>query len=203
MISSDQLLSTLDTYGLPVLVGVVLVGAIGVPLPASLLLIAAGALAEQGRLSHGWTIVAATAAAVVGDQVGYSVGRWGGLPILARVTQWIGGASRFEQAKRVAHRWGGPGIFLSRWLFTPLGPALNLTSGLSHYPWKRFVVYDLAGELLWTALYTTLGRVLSDRVQETYSAIGNLTWAASGVLAAALVGWYAIHRIRVSRATQA
>lgn len=203
MISTDQLLSALQLYGLPVLVGAVLVAAVGVPLPASLLLIAAGALAGQGRLPHAWTVVAATAAAVGGDQIGYAVGRHGGRRIVVAVSGWVGGASGLRQAERAAHRWGGPGIFFSRWLVTPLGPALNITSGLAHYPWKRFFLYDLAGELLWTVLYTTAGRVLSDRVQETYAALGKLTWIASGALAAALIGWYAVHRIRVSRARHA
>jgi membrane protein DedA with SNARE-associated domain len=57
------------------------------------------------------------------------------------------------------------GIFLSRWLITPAGPWVNLMSGASKYPWLRFVLWDVVGEVLWVVLYVYLGRVVAGEVQ--------------------------------------
>jgi membrane-associated protein len=75
---SDYLLATLGAYGVPVLFVALLVGSAGVPLPASLMLVAAGSFVEQGELDL-WPVLALSAAgAVLGDNVGYAAGRWGG-----------------------------------------------------------------------------------------------------------------------------
>ncbi len=108
---SDQLLSSLVTYGLPVLFVVVLVAAAGVPLPATLLLIATGAIVDDGQISLVWAVVLATVAAVVGDNLAYGVSRWGGRKLSHRLEQWAGGEERIEQAKRTTERWGGMGVF--------------------------------------------------------------------------------------------
>lgn len=118
----DQLLSALTLYGLPVLFVAVLVAASGVPLPATLLLIAAGSFVEQGSLGLWQVLGTALIAAVFGDQIGYGIGRWGGRRLLVRVGRWAGGNARLAQAEDTMERWGGSTIFLSRWLLTPLGP---------------------------------------------------------------------------------
>ncbi|MEJ8629627.1 hypothetical protein P0F65_06740 [Sphingomonas sp. I4] len=84
---------------------------------------------------------------------------------------------------------GGLGHFFSRWLIGPLGPWINVTSGLTNYPWVRFIVLDIAGEVLWLLIYVSLGRAFSDQVQTIASLLGNLTWVIVGLLAAILLGW--------------
>jgi membrane protein DedA with SNARE-associated domain len=202
MTLSEQLLATLVLYGLPVLGGVILLAAVGVPLPASLLLIAAGAFVEQGQLSYPWTVVVATTAAVVGDHLGYSLGRWGGPPTVVRISRFVGGPARVHQAEAAARRWGGLGIFVSRWLLAPLGPAINLTSGVVRYPWMWFFVYDVTGELVWVVVYTTFGRIFSDQVQALSAVLGNVTWALCGVVLVLSSGGYALRRARRARTTQ-
>ena len=74
---SDYVLSTLGVYGLPVLFGTLVIGSIGLPLPSSLLLLVAGSFVAQGDMSL-WPVLAlAAAGAILGDNVGYALGRWG------------------------------------------------------------------------------------------------------------------------------
>jgi membrane protein DedA with SNARE-associated domain len=185
---SDYLLATLGVYGVPVLFVALLVGSAGVPLPASLMLVAAGSFVEQGELEL-WPVLALSAAgAILGDQIGYALGRWGGRRLTRRLGRLVGGEKRIEDAEEWLRHREGVGVFLSRWLLTPLGPVVNLTSGATHYPWPRFILYDVLGEALWVALYVLLGRFFSDRVQALSDLLGDLTWAVLGLVAAALLG---------------
>lgn len=184
-----QLLSALVQYGFPVLFGAVLVAAVGVPLPVSLLLVAAGSFVEQGEFSYWWIIAVTVLAAVVGDNIGYGLGRWGGRPVVERVAGWVGGTAQLIKAEQLANRWGATGIFFSRWLVSPVGPAINLTSGIAAFPWLLFVMLDIAGELVWVMLYVTLGRMFSDRVQAISDLLGNLTWVIVGGCLIIFLAW--------------
>ncbi|TCP93195.1 membrane protein DedA with SNARE-associated domain [Sphingomonas sp. PP-CE-1A-559] len=186
---TDQLLELLTTYGLPALFSAMILAAAGMPFPSSLTLVAMGSFVAQGELSFWPVVFAGASGAIVGDQLGYAFGRYGGRPLLAAVTKRIGGADKVEQAEAYSRKWAGWGIFFSRWLIGPLGPWINVTSGLTEYPWVRFIVLDVAGEVLWLLIYVSLGRAFSDQVQTIASLLGNLTWVIVGVLVAGLLGW--------------
>ncbi len=197
---NEQLLSALVLYGLPVLFGVTLTAAIGAPLPASLLLVAAGAFAEDGQLDY-WSIVAAaTLAAVMGDHVGYGLGRWGGRPLLERHSRWLGGTARIQQAEAMAARYGGVGVFLSRWLITAVGPLINLTSGIAEMRWPRFFLFDVAGELLWVLLYTYVGMLFSTQVQAMSELLGDLSGLLLGLVLVLILGWMVARTMQQRRA---
>jgi membrane protein DedA with SNARE-associated domain len=185
----EQILAALAQYGSPALFAAVTIAAIGVPLPITLLLIVTGSLISQGAMNFWWAIGLATAGSVIGDQIGYAVGRWGGSELVDRFTRLLGGPERLEKAQSTARRWGGPGIFFSRWLVTPLGPWVNLASGLAGYPWMRFLIWDTLGEFLGTLLYVSLGKVFSDRVLALDAMLSDLTWAIVALLAAVFLGW--------------
>jgi membrane protein DedA with SNARE-associated domain len=198
---TEELLSALSIYGLSVLFGVTIVGSIGIPLPISLLLVASGSFIEQGDMKL-WPVVAlASSGAILGDQIGYLIGRWGGRHLAFRISsRFKGGEASLRKAEAATRKWEGIGVFLTRWLFTPLGPWLNLTSGFTAYPWHRFIIWDVLGEVLWVVLYVSLGRVFSDRVQAMSDVLGNLTWVAIGAAAAILLGWKLFSGMRASRA---
>jgi membrane-associated protein len=196
MSTSDYLLSLLSLYGVPALSVVLLVGCIGLPMPASLMLMAAGSFVEQGELSSWRVIGMAICASIAGDNIGYAIGRWGGYRLIRRVSGWIGGESKLRQAENWTRRWGGPGIFLTRWLLTPFGPLVNLTSGIAEYSWPRFLLFDAAGEMLWVLLYVTLGKIFSNRVQATSEVLGDLTWVLVGLVIAIALGWKLMKYLR-------
>ena len=193
---SDQLLALLSQYGLPVLFAVIAIAAVGIPLPISMMLVAAGSFVELGEMKLWQVILVASAGAILGDQIGYALGRWGGQRVAGRLRRRRKGAEQIERADAFARRWGAAGIFFSRWLITPLGPWLNLTSGMAKYPWPRFLVWDVLGEVLWVVLYVMLGKFFSDRVQELVEILGNLAWVVLGLVVAAILGWKLLKYVR-------
>jgi len=194
---TDQLLEAVLLYGLPVLFGVILIASVGVPFPISLTLVAAGSFVKQGEMKLAPLIVVASIAAILGDQIGYGLSRWGGRSLVDRIKRRLGGAGKIKRAEAVSRKWGGPGIFFSRWLVTALGPWLNFTSGMARYPWRRFIVWDAPGQVLWVVLYVTLGYTFSDRVQYIAEILGNLGWAILAFIVAIILGWKLIRYLRL------
>ena len=185
----DQVLAALSQYGSPALFAAVMVAAIGVPLPVTLLLVVTGSLISQGVMNLWWSIGVASAGSIVGDQIGYAIGRWGGTRLVSKCIALLGGRERLAQAEAKARRWGGWGVFFSRWLVSPLGPWINFASGIAEYSWVRFAVWDVLGEALGVVIFITLGRTFSDRILALDSVLGDFTWAFVALLAAAALGW--------------
>jgi membrane-associated protein len=187
---TDQLLAALSQFGLPVLFSVIAIAAVGVPMPVTLMLVATGSFVQLGEMRLWQVILVASTAAIIGDQIGYAIGHWGGQRIAERLRQRKNGLARIEQAHAFADRWGAAGIFFSRWLVTPLGPWLNLTSGMARYSWRRFFIWDVLGETLWVVLYVLLGKFFSGSVQALLDILGNLAWVLVGMVAALILGWW-------------
>jgi len=195
----EQILAALAQYGSPALFAVVAMASIGVPLPVTLLLIVTGSLVAQGVMPMWSAIALAGAGSVIGDQIGYAIGRWGGTALVSRFAGMLGGPARMARAEAHARRWGGPGVFLSRWLVTPLGSLINFTSGIAEYPWLHFLLWDVLGEALGAALYIVLGRIFSDRVLELDAALGDFSWMILALLAATVLGWVLWRYLRGKR----
>lgn len=196
---SDQLLAALTLYGLPVLFGTTLIASLGIPLPDTVLLIAAGSFIQQGDLDARWVILLTAVAAVLGDQVGYWVGRWGSRRLEGFIGRRIGGEERLRAAEALAKKWGGIGIFFSRWLITTLAPWINLTSGIAEYPYAQFLFWDILGDVVGVLVYVTIGDIFSDRVQAMTEMLGNFTWVAIGLTVAVICGWQLAKYFRTSR----
>lgn len=94
---------------------------------------------------------------------------------------------------------GGPGIYITRWLLSPLGPWINLVSGTARYPWHRFLFWDILGEITGAAVYISLGRLFSDRVMALSAVLGDLTWAIAALLAAVILGYQLLAHLRRQR----
>ena len=193
---TDYLLGTLGLYGPPVLFAVLLVGAVGLPTPGSLLLLVAGSFVEQGEMGLWPVLLLGFAGAVIGDNIGFAVGRWGGRRLSLRLSRRFGGERRLRSAEEWLKRWGDGAVFLSRWLLSPLGSPVNLVAGASGYPWRRFLFYDLVGEALWVVIYVLLGEFFGDGAEELNSLLGDFTWALLGLLLAALLGWSLFKTLR-------
>jgi membrane-associated protein len=193
---TDQLLAIITAYGLPALFGVLVLAAIGLPLPATLLLIAAGSFVAQEQMNLWQVLIVSSIGAIVGDQIGYLLGRYGGRKVVSRLSKRWGG--QLERAEAFSSRWGGASIFFSRWLVSSLGPWINLTSGITAYPWRRFMIWGVLGELLWVVLCVMAGSVFSDRIQYLADLLGNLTWVILGGLVALILVWMLISSFKNS-----
>jgi membrane protein DedA with SNARE-associated domain len=193
---NDQLLAAVSLYGVPALFGIVAIAAVGVPLPITLLLVVAGSMISQGAMNLWWAIGAASAGAILGDQAGYAIGRWGGPALAAKFCALFGKHVKLDAMEAKVRSWGGAGIFITRWLLSPLGPWINLASGTAGYPWPRFLLWDALGEITGAALLICLGRVFSDRVMSLYGVLGDLTWTIAALLTAIVFGYLLVTRLR-------
>jgi membrane-associated protein len=198
---TDQLLAFLPLYGTPALFGILIVSCAGFPGPASLMLLVVGSFVAQGEMILWQVLVAGSAGAVIGDQIGFFAGRYGGRVLVGRVTKRLGGHASIKRAEAFTMRWGGAAIFFSRWLVNPLGPWINLSSGIAGYPWIRFILWDVLGEVFWVVLLITLGDIFSDRVQNLTEVLGQLAWFIVGAIAVAVLGWKLFEHFRPTAAT--
>jgi membrane protein DedA with SNARE-associated domain len=153
-------------------------------------------------MSLWWALGAAGAGAILGDQAGYAIGRWGSPMVTAKLSRLFGKHASLQTAEAKAKAWGGPGIFITRWLLSPLGPWINLASGAAGYPWLRFLFWDILGEVTGAVVFISLGRFFSDRVMALYGVLGDLTWAIAALLAAIVFGLQLLFRWRSSESKQ-
>lgn len=193
---SELVFAWFASYGLAAVFVVLVLTSLGAPFPATLLLLALGSFVEQGEVVLWRALALAGGAAIVGDHVGYAIGRFGGRRALDAIARRFGGGAIVQRAEAFTARWGAPGIFFSRWLVGALGPWVNLTSGVAAYPLAKFTFWDVLGELLWVALYVTLGQMFSDRVQYLADLVSNLGWALAALAIAALAGWGLVRHFR-------
>lgn len=194
---TDKLLAALALYGLPVLCAVILVASIGVPLlPVSLMLVVAGSLAKQGHPALSTLLISGTATAILGDHIAYGLGRWGGRRLVDRVTLKIGGDDKIRKAEDLSRRWGAVGIFFSRWLVTELCPWISMASGLTRYPYGRFLFLVVSGEVIWVSMYVLLGYLSSFQIQYVAVLIGYQGRVVMALLVALLLIWRVISYFR-------
>ncbi len=127
---------------------------IGVPVPAETTLVAASVLAAQGRLNIAIVILLATAAAIVGDNVGYLLGRRLGRRVLLAPGPLAPRRRRLVEAgDRFFAQHGGAAVFLGRWV--AIGRIASAwLAGADRMPWRRFAIWNAAGGAAWA---TTVG----------------------------------------------
>ena len=160
-------------YGLALLFLLVAVESSGVPLPGETALIAA-ALLSQPSSQHHFSIVAVIAvaalAAIVGDNVGYALGRYGGRTLLERWGPIARYADRtLPPAERYFERHGGKSVFFGRFIAV-LRVTVAWLAGITHMPWWRFFLYNAAGGILWATSIGLLaywaGKTAADAVSK-------------------------------------
>jgi len=181
---TDALLALVPEWGALLLAVANLLACMALPIPASLLMLAAGAFAAAGDLSALPLWIGALAGALTGDQGGYWIGRALGPRFLARLNRRRRSAALVTRAVRWLDRRRLPAIFLSRWLVSALGPYVNFAAGAARINWAGFTLPAVAGECVWVSLYIGLGYAFSASIEELGLILGNLAAAiGSGVLA--------------------
>jgi membrane protein DedA with SNARE-associated domain len=157
---------------------------VGFVLPGETAAVLGGVAAKLGHVSLGGILVAVIAAAIVGDTVGYEVGRHLGPRILA----WRFLDSRrakLDRARDLLARRGGAAVFFGRWtaFLRAVTPALAGTVGM---PYRQFVVFNAAGGILWGTVVVLAGYAAGASYAKVERALGRGT--ALAVLAVVVVG---------------
>lgn len=181
------LLALVPTYGLWLLAGCTFLSCLAVPLPASILLLAAGGFVAAGDLPLWGCVLAALGGALLGDQAGFGAGRWGGAPLLDRLGRRV---SLLARARGHLARRGDGAVFLSRWLVSELGPFVNLAAGAAGLPWARFTLWSVLGEAIWVGLYVGVGRAATGSLEAASGLVLRIIgFLGAAALAAGLGAW--------------
>jgi membrane protein DedA with SNARE-associated domain len=172
----DEVLTALLVYGYPVLGLILLLGAIGFPLPDGVATTVAGSLASQGRMDWFWAATITVTASVLGDAVGYGLGRLLNREILERHGRWFGYTPpRRVRVQLLFDQWGSLTVFITRTFISYLSSVASLLAGISHYRLSKFLVIALIGRLIWTAAYLGLGYGIGTDWQAATSFLTNLS----------------------------
>ncbi|HEY3485647.1 MAG TPA: DedA family protein [Ilumatobacteraceae bacterium] len=160
-LSPDSLLEAFGTIGLFTIVFVESGLLVGFFLPGDSLLFAAGLLASQDKLNYPLIMVGCAIAAILGDQVGYMIGRHFGPRLLAK-ERWFTRPHHVARATHFFDKRGGRAVVLAR--FVPIVRTfVPVIAGVVRMPYKRFVTWNIIGGILWGAGVVTLGYLLGQQ----------------------------------------
>lgn len=132
----------------------------GLVVPGETLVILGGFYARVGDLWLPLVMFVVVVCAIAGDNVGYVIGRRYGRRFLERHGRKVFVTpARLELAERYYDEHGGKTVFLGR--FVPVVRSVGfMVAGAAHMPWRRFIVYDVAGAVIWGVGHTMLGYFL-------------------------------------------
>jgi undecaprenyl-diphosphatase len=177
---------------------------VGLFLPGEAAMLLGGFLAFQGRVGLGWMMAAGALGAVVGDSVGYQLGRVAGQPLKRSRLGRMVGQDRWARGEAYLRAKGGRAVFLGRFvgLLRAVVPAL---AGMSRMPYRTFLPWNVAGGVIWGPGIILLGYLAGG----SYRQVGRLAGRASLLLLGAVVvvgglvvvaRWVARHPDRVRAA---
>ena len=175
-----------DHYGLAFLFLIVFLESAGVWVPGETALVAAGVLASRGHFWITEVIVLAALGAILGDNVGYWIGRIYGRRLFLRFSRL---EALLPRGERFFRRHGGKAVFLARFV-----AGLRVTgawmAGISHMPWWRFLGWNAAGGIVWASgvglVAYYFGRAAADLISE-YGLIGGGAVVVLALVVGALV----------------
>ena len=162
----------------------------GAPLPGESLMIAAAVYAATTGQMDIWLLVpAAAAGAILGDQIGYALGRWIGFRVLAHWGRRIGiSEERLQLGQYLFRRYGAEVVFLGRFVAF-LRTAAALLAGANRMPWDRFLLWNGLGGLVWTVGYGFGAYLLGDAFARLHGPLG-IALGVVGAAAAATAVWF-------------
>ncbi|MET9483892.1 DedA family protein [Streptomyces sp. NPDC006638] len=163
----QEWLETVPAVSIYLLVGLVIgLESLGIPLPGEIVLVSAALLASQhGDIDPYILGACASAGAIIGDSIGYAIGRRGGRPLLA----WLGGKfpkhfgeAQIAMAERSFEKWGMWAVFFGRFVAL-LRIFAGPLAGVLHMPYWKFLIANVFGGIVWaggtTAVIYTVGVV--------------------------------------------
>jgi membrane protein DedA with SNARE-associated domain len=133
----------------------------GVPAPGDTVVIFAGFISHRGTLRLSWTILTATIAAILGQCVGFTIGRLGGELLIDRYRRrLLVPYGRYIRAQRIFLRNAAWAVFIARFVMV-LRELAGILSGVFRFPFPRFLIWNAAGAVAWSASMGCLGYFLS------------------------------------------
>jgi len=175
----------LDRYGYLAVFGGVMLEDFGVPSPGETLMIAGAAVsALSGRLLVWWVLLAAFLGAVIGDNIGFAIGHFGGRALVLRYGRYVFiTEKRLQKAESFFDRHGGKVVLVARFV-EGLRQLNGIIAGAAGMRWRRFLLYNMAGAALWVGVWGSVGYFFGDHLDRVLPLVERYTLY---VIAAALL----------------
>jgi len=159
----------LNEFGYAAVVGLVLIEDFGVPVPGETVLILASVYAGTGRLNIVLVALLGFIGAVLGDNIGFAVGHFGGRRLVDRYGRYIFlTPERVERATAFFERHGGKVIVVARFI-EGLRQANGIIAGTSGMHWARFLAFNALGAALWVGVWTSIGYASGPHINSVYN----------------------------------
>lgn len=168
---------------------------VGFVIPGETAAVLGGVIASRGHVALWLLMVIVVLAAIVGDSVGYEVGRHLG-PRILNMKVLAKRRKRLDDAQDFLRRRGGAAVFLGRFVafFRAVMPALAGTSRMNYY---KFLAFNAAGGLIWGTGFVLLGYLAGNSYATIEKTVGrSAAFVVLGLLVVGLVVW----RVRKNRA---
>lgn len=173
---------------------------VGFVLPGETAVVLGGVLASLHHVSLGRMLALVVICAVLGDSVGYEVGRRFGPVLLRRVPKRTRRAT--EEGRKFLERRGGPAVFLGR--FTALLRAvIPGAAGLSAMGYRTFLFWNALGGLCWGTVFTLAGYLAGKSYERVISAAGTASVSIIVLVALAIAGFVTWRKVRENGARRA
>lgn len=198
---TDWLLGLVPQYGLWLLATVTFLSCLALPLPASVMMMAAGGFAAAGDFLLWQALLAALTGAVAGDQAGYWAGRRAARLLEVQRARGPTQALLIGRAEAMMLKGGLAAVFLTRWMFSALGPWINLTAGSVKFGWLGFTLAGMVGELVWSGLYIGLGFGFAGNLAAASDLLGSYLGFIAAGTAMVILG-YVLFRMLKSEGTR-
>jgi membrane protein DedA with SNARE-associated domain len=189
-LSTHTLDGWLASYGYLVVFLLVMAESIGLPMPGETALIGAALFAgSTHKLEIGWVIAAAIAAAIIGDNIGYSIGRYGGAKLLLRYGHRIRlHEGRIKIGIWLFRRHGGKVVFWGRFV-SILRTYAAFLAGTNRMAWPRFLFFNAAGAIVWATLFGVAYYVFGSALKRLSTTIDVTLGVAGIVVLVAFLVW--------------
>lgn len=154
----------------------------GIPLPGETVLMYSSFLAHKThQLSLVLVILVATAAAIVGDNLGFGAGRWLGPRLLRWLELKFNMADDIAAAKDQIRCHGGATIFWARYIYG-LRMVAGPVAGALHMEWKRFLLWNTLGAATWVTSVALIAYAFGNKVHSLAAYIEKVSWVVSGAI---------------------
>ncbi|HSW78266.1 MAG TPA: DedA family protein [Candidatus Chromulinivoraceae bacterium] len=161
----QSLAPLISHYGYLGVGGLLLLEDFGIPVPGETVLIAAAFYAGLGDLNIFIVAVVAFIGAVLGDNIGFAIGEYGGHPLVQKYGKYVFlTPERLHKAEHFFNHHGGKVVTIARFI-EGLRQLNGILAGLSDMRWAKFIVFNALGAALWVGTWSLVGYYSGNHIQ--------------------------------------
>jgi len=188
----------ISTYGCWAVFVIVTLESMGVPLPGETMLIAIAIYAAKSGQPHIATVIAAASAgAILGDNIGYWIGRKLGYPLVVRYGHFLRLTEpRIKLGQYLFLRYGGRIVFLGRFV-AEIRTFGALLAGINYMDWRRFLLANTTSGIIWATVYGLGGFLVGDKIPDLLGPMGIALFVVVIIVAVAMFLFLRRHEKRL------